>query len=253
MTRIVFLHIPKTAGQTVHSELSRIVGVDKTSPIRVHTQATSPAQYPEGYSVYSGHLDWDQLQTGIPDQFIFTILRDPFERIASFYFYLKHKALTLTEDQITQPQNSGMRTARNWSADDYFFGGDTAWQRFILDHYDNFYCSYLATRKVRGSAALCQLSQADVLACAHRAALRLDGIYDIANLSPLEDDIHRLTGQRPNIVGTRINSGPASSEPNRWHALLQCLERDANRQRLHDFARTDAALIRRLAADGLLR
>ena len=90
--KIVFLHIPKTAGQTVHSELLRIFGPEHTSPVRVHTQAGADGQFPEGYRFYSGHLDWETFDTADSDSFVFTVLRDPKDRIASFYFYLLHKS-----------------------------------------------------------------------------------------------------------------------------------------------------------------
>ncbi|WP_430450438.1 hypothetical protein [Rhodophyticola sp.] len=63
-TTIVFLHIPKTAGQTIHSELARVVGAKAVSPVRVHTQAArGVAQMPPGYRLYSGHIDWEALDT----------------------------------------------------------------------------------------------------------------------------------------------------------------------------------------------
>lgn len=252
MTRIIFLHIPKTAGQTVHTELSRIIGSAFTSPVRVHTQADTSDQFQDSYTLYSGHLDWDTLPTGRLDQFAFTILRDPFERIASFYFYLHHKASGLDDIQLSTPANTGLRVIRNQTADDYFFGGDAGWKRFILDHYNNFYCSYLATQKIRGSAALEALKNAEILSLACSGAQRLDRIYDIANLSALEDDILILTAQRPQLVGTWINTGPQSATPNRWASLLARLECDANRQRLGDFAELDLVLMARLKVNGVL-
>ena len=154
MKPIVFLHIPKTAGQTIHSELARVIGAPHVSPIRVHTQAArgpghAAAQLPPGYRLYSGHLDWTALDSLPEDRFVFSVLRDPWERIASFYFYMLEQAQGLDAATLEDPSRIGFRMILTHSADDYFFGGDVQWQQFILDHYDNFYCSYFATRKMR--------------------------------------------------------------------------------------------------------
>lgn len=252
MKKIVFLHIPKTAGQTVHSELSRIVGADTTSPVRVHTQAPSDGQFPAGYRLYSGHLDWDRLDDIGDNRFVFTILRDPFERIASFYFYLHHKSLALSESDLTLPENTGLSKIRHCSADDYFFGGTKDWQRFVLDHYDNFYCTYFATRKIRGAAELVTLSSSEILNQAYAGAQVMDRIYGIENLNALEDDLHRLTGQKAALTSTRINAGPGSTHTKRWPSLLERFESDGNRQRLADFAALDVELMAKLVKNGLM-
>src|SRR5690606_31646457 len=60
---IVFLHIPKTAGQTIHNQLAQMVGAGSVSPIRVQSQAPKGPQMPAGYGLYSGHIDWTELET----------------------------------------------------------------------------------------------------------------------------------------------------------------------------------------------
>lgn len=253
MRKLVFLHIPKTAGQTVHSELSRIVGAENTSPVRVHTQADADGQFPDGYGLYSGHLDWDKLNEVTGDRFVFTILRDPLERIASFYFYLRHKSLSLTDTTLNAPENTGLRKISQCSVDDYFFGGDSAWQRFILDHYDNFYCSYFATRKIRGSCELEQISKSETLRRAENGASQIDRIYTIDDLQPFEEDLHRLTGQVVNVTSTRINVGPQAANTLRWPVLLDQVESDLHQRRLEDFAILDQELMSRIAHKGIAR
>lgn len=171
---IVFLHIPKTAGQTIHNALVAAVGGGKqVSPIRVHTQSAD--QYPEGYRLYSGHLDWDHIYKAGPDRFSFTVLRDPAERIASFYFYLQKEARKLSASDLRK--NIGKRRALEWSADDYFFGGDNKWQAFILDHYNNFYCSYFSTRMMRGHARIAHLKPSELIGSAQSGLESLQGVY----------------------------------------------------------------------------
>lgn len=246
MTVIVFLHIPKTAGQTVHNALVRAVGADAVSPIRVHTQAAPAGQFPPGYRLYSGHLDWTELDSLPAPRFVFSILRDPRERIASFYFYLRKEAEALDRAALDRPENLGKKRALSWTAEDYFFGGDPAWQDFIRDHYDNFYCSYFATRRMRGRAEIAGLAEQERLDRAVAGAGSLDGLYTIADLAPLEADLSRLLSRPVSFAGTHANRGPLSPGTPRWPELVALLGSDRLARRLDGFATLDSQLLDRL-------
>ena len=244
MAPIVFLHIPKTAGQTIHSELTRLVRPDRVSPVRVHTEAaTGAAQFPPGYDLYSGHLDWEALDTIPEDRFVFTVFRDPCERIASFYFYLLKRAQTLTESELARPERQGMRRIRSQSADAYFFGGDPGWQRFIHDHYDNVYCTYLATRKVRGWKQVRDLDPVARIAAAKANLPMIDRIYSTRDLGALERDIASRCDGSVSMTGKFVNKGGHSDDELRWPKLLDRIESDANLRRLEAFVTADEDLI----------
>lgn len=244
---IVFLHIPKTAGQTVHHQIGGRVGLRNISPIRDIVEA-APGQthLPPGYAFYSGHIDWTDLDT-LPDPFAFTILRDPRERIGSFYFYLLRQANERTEEELALPRFTGQRTILRRSADDYFFGGDRGWQRFIRNNYDNFYCAYLATRKIRGSPQMDGLELSDRVRAAREGARRLSAIYTIDRLADLETDIQALLGEPVRLVGNYRNVGHDGSGTTRWADLLSRFETDAAAHRLEQFVAADEALMTELA------
>ena len=250
--KIVFLHIPKTAGQTVHSELLRIFGPEHTSPVRVHTQAAADGQFPEGYRFYSGHLDWETFDTADSDSFVFTVLRDPKYRIASFYFYLLHKSSLLNSEELSLDCNAGLKEIRNKTAPEYFFGGGKAWQRFIRDHYDNFYCKYFASRKVRSFIDLDTLSAAEIIQRATNSCHDVDRVYTTKTLSNLENDILTLTGKPVSIANTRINVGPNCNVNDNWAELLKLMESDENRARLMRFTTLDEILINNLKQERIL-
>lgn len=251
MTTTVFLHIPKTAGQTVHRQIATAIGRHLVSPVRVHAQvATLEAQFPPGYALYSGHLDWTSLE-GLPrDRFVFTVLRDPRERIASFYFFLLAEAARLSPEELATPQRTGMRMIATRTADDYFFGGDGKWQRFVLDHYDNFQMSYLATRKVRGLRDLDGLPDPARIDRALEGAAGIDAVYGVGNLAALEADLDARLGVRVSLVDTFVNAGPEAGRNARWPRLLERLESDVNRARLEEFVRLDIELLDRLGVAG---
>jgi hypothetical protein len=246
VTVLVFLHIPKTAGQTVHNALTRAVGQRNVSPVRVHTQASSEDQFPPGYRLYSGHLDWTALEGLPPDRFVFSVLREPRERIASFYFYVRKEAAALSEEDLARPENVGKYRALHWTAEEYFFGGDPPWQQFVRDHYDNFYCSYFATRKMRGLAEVSGLPDEERIRRAVAGTAALDALYSTVGLARLEADVARILGKSVPIACERVNRGPLDPGLSRWRELLGRLGGHGSTERLEAFATLDDRLLGRL-------
>lgn len=237
---IVFLHIPKTAGQSVHAALHELVGGTAfVSPVRVHTQEAEGRQMPPGYSLYSGHIDWTELESLPSDRFAFTILRDPRERIASFYFYMRAEAKKLSRDDLERPENRGKRMALERSADDYFFSGDANWQNFVQDHYNNFYVSYLATRRMRGRQILNGLSDHACIEQALAGARCLQAVYTTESLKRLELDIGRRFDTTVCIADLRINVGQFNEQSSRWKKLLAHLESDGTKEALERWVTLD--------------
>ncbi|SFN44606.1 Sulfotransferase family protein [Roseovarius lutimaris] len=250
MTKVVFLHIPKTAGQTIHQALVGAVGgPEHVSPVRTHTQAPNGSQMPGGFRLYSGHIDWVELEKLPQDRFVFSVLRDPRERIASFYLYLFNEAQGLSQKQLQLPENFGKRRILEVSADEYFFGGDANWKRFICDHYDNFYCSYFATRKMRGHQELAGLTLAEVLMQARAGVAKLDRIYASTGLTALEVDIAARLGKRIKVAQVFHNTGDHAVGEARWPKLLARLECDETAGKLKNFVAKDIELMAEVFPD----
>ncbi|WP_349829310.1 sulfotransferase family 2 domain-containing protein [Brevibacterium litoralis] len=246
---IVFLHVPKTAGQTIHNELVRLVGGEKyVSPVRVHTQARPEEQLRPGYRLYSGHIDWSAIDQLAARRFVFTVLRDPQERIASFYFYLLKEARELSREQLDLPENTGKQKILEESPDDYFFGGDAAWQDFIRDHYDNFYCNYFASRLMRGRGTLVDVSRSDLIERASTALEGLNGVYTTDRLDRLEDDIHMRFGVRISVTDSFVNAGDRPAGEERWPRLARTFDDEKNAERLAEYASADEELMTRIGA-----
>ena len=237
---IVFLHIPKTAGQTVHNSLSRVVKARRVSPIRVHTQTPCIRdQYPPGYSLYSGHLDWVDIGHLPAARFVFTVLRDPGERIASFYFYLQREAAELDGAALNLPQNIGLKRALGWSPDDYFFGGDDAWQIFVRSHYDNFYCTYFATRRMLGWGAVHGMTHQEILSQARDGLSSLDRVYSTNDMATIEKDFQYRFGLRLNVDGRYDNASGDPANSLRWPRLLASFSSDHAADLMQDFIARD--------------
>lgn len=240
---IVFLHIPKTAGQTVHNSLSRVVKARRVSPIRVHTQTALPQdQYPPGYSLYSGHLDWTAMDHLPAARFVFTVLRDPGERIASFYFYLQREAAALGPTDLNLPHNIGLKRALDWSPDDYFFGGDAAWQVFVRSHYDNFYCTYFATRRMLGWGAAQDFSAKQLLAKARQGLAAIDRSYSTHDMAQLEASFITRFGIDLNLADRFDNTSTEPANLRRWPRLLASFGTDIAAEQMLGFVQLDAKL-----------
>ncbi len=241
---IVFLHIPKTAGQSVHNALAGMVGPSRVSPVRVHGQAKNGApQMPPGYGLYSGHLNWEEGQMPSDPGYVFTVLRDPRERIASFYFYMLKKAQALDPADLEKPEHLPKRALATWSTEDYFFGGPPRLRRFIRDHYDNFYCSYFATRRIRGGGALDGMAAAERVAAAQANLPLIDRVHSILDLGTLEEEIADRYGARISVVESYVNTGQHRRDEARWPKLAARIGSDAALRRLEGYAEADAALI----------
>jgi len=203
-------------------------------------------QFPPGYQLYSGHIDWNALETVPSPRFVFTVLRDPLERIASFYFYLRRQAQSLTPSDLASPSRTGMRMVLERSPDAYFMDGPPSWQKFIADHYHSPYCSYLATRKIRGFSQVAMLSQEALLTRALEGATALDGIYTVDRLDRLETDLKDRLGLKVHLTDRFVNSDPGDKTTARWPKLATLLQHDDTRKRLEEFALADRELMNRL-------
>jgi hypothetical protein len=249
MRPIVFLHVPKTAGQTIHTQLKTLVGgIDAVSPIRVHTQGTPAEQMTPGYRLYSGHLDWTHIGQLPADRFVFTVLRDPRERIGSFYEFVRSQAQNLAAEEREQPRHLGKKRALELSADAYFFGGDAQWQAFIHDHYWNFYAIYFASRMMRGHRKVAGLAPEALIDLASKNLESLQGVYSTESLDALERDLAMEFGFVVRLTKTFVNVGDRASRDARWDKLLSRFERSESIARLEDFVALDEKLMSQIFA-----
>ena len=154
-TRVVFLHLPKTAGQSVHKSLVDLFGRACVCPARVNEDLVLlSVDEICRYRVLSGHFDWSMVDCIPHPKFVFTILREPLDRILSFYFFLREDASRLTEAELNQPWNAGRRAALRWSCDEYFVSKKPDFRSFINNFYDNLYTYYFAGRTFEGRQKL---------------------------------------------------------------------------------------------------
>ena len=200
--KVIFLHIPKTAGQSVHSALVNAFGAEAVCPARVNDQLHKMSiSELNRYQVFSGHLDWSLLDCIKGPKYVFTILREPVERILSFYFFLLEQAKKMSSEDLGKPQHQGLKAALELGPKKYFLAGPPHLRRFLDDHYDNFYAHYFAARHYQGRSQLAglvnrgALTKEEILRMAQDNLACLDDVFSVEKMSQVFDAIRALGGR----------------------------------------------------------
>lgn len=150
MKRVFFLHIPKTAGQSAHHLVCNYFPEDAICPARLNHQLNEYSfNQLSKYKLFSGHLDWSKLDWMSGKKFAFTILRDPMERLLSYYFYLREQA-EIFKQQNQLEGRPGLEAVITQTPDQYFLDKENPLRNFIDKHYDNFYTNYFSDKSYDG-------------------------------------------------------------------------------------------------------
>jgi len=99
--KYIFLHIEKTAGTSLVSYIKNSVAEKNfyyTRPELLNDPEVVKNELSK-YNALAGHIRYGQIEKNFEDVFKITFLRDPIERILSFYYYAKESPET--KDHIT--------------------------------------------------------------------------------------------------------------------------------------------------------
>lgn len=100
-TSLVFQHIPKCGGTSLHELLQVHFPPEKICPERFNELIFYPQSQLENFCFYSGHYDRNNVQFVPGKTKIFTLLRNPADRIVSLYrFWRAHKPEAMTEHHL---------------------------------------------------------------------------------------------------------------------------------------------------------
>ena len=199
--KLIFLHIPKTAGQSIHEALLKSYGSANVCPARNNNQLNSMTMAElNRFKVFSGHFNWVSLDCLHGPKYVFTVLREPQERILSFYFYLRDRAKRASLSQLNEPSSIGLKAILELTPKEYFLGGLPYIRNFIDNHYDNFYTYYFAGRKYTSRNELSQLIKEGkltyeaLLQMAFENIANLDRVYRIDQIADAFDSISLMGG-----------------------------------------------------------
>lgn len=201
--KVVFLHIPKTAGQSVRAMLYDAFGAEAMCPARSNDELMSYSLSElNKFQVFAPHGDWTLLDAVAPPKFVFSVFRDPMERILSYYFFLLDKASKMTPAELGLPQHQGLNAVHTMTPDEYFFSGPPHLRNFIDDIYDNFYTHYFAGRTLDGRRRMKAMirrgiiEESRLLPMALENIAALDARFTIDNLGAVQSLIEAISGKR---------------------------------------------------------
>lgn len=114
--RLVFLHVPKCGGTTLHAVLARHFDPGQICPERFNGLRARRIEELAPYTFFSGHFDLESCQAlSGRDTRIVTLLREPRARLVSLYYFL-----TIHRPEA-EPATAGMVSlARSTSAEAFF-------------------------------------------------------------------------------------------------------------------------------------
>jgi hypothetical protein len=103
--RLVFLHVPRTGGTTLHHHLAAHFVPHEICPERFsRLDQYSPDQL-EKWRFFSGHFNADEIRRIPGPLFIVTILRNPIERLLSnYYFWKRQRPETIEKHRLDGPR-----------------------------------------------------------------------------------------------------------------------------------------------------
>jgi hypothetical protein len=117
--QLVFVHIPKTAGLSLHSALEKIYGKEQTMRVGNEDELQQLRKLPEQVidkAFLSGHFFYGDIKNRTqPDAVLMSILRDPVKRILSNYNYITNwEAHPLHKQTVQQSFSDHVYANRNF-------------------------------------------------------------------------------------------------------------------------------------------
>lgn len=103
--KLVFLHVPRTGGTTLHHHLAAHFAPNEICPERFsRLDRYSPDQL-EKWRFFSGHFNADEIRRIPGPLFVVTILRNPIERLLSnYYFWKRHRSEAIETRGLDGPR-----------------------------------------------------------------------------------------------------------------------------------------------------
>ena len=89
--KLVFLHLPKTGGTTLHTQIACQFSSERIFPGRFPGLKTSLAEHGSDYDFFSGHFNATEINLIPGPLYLVTVLRDPRERLVSLYYFFRRQ------------------------------------------------------------------------------------------------------------------------------------------------------------------
>lgn len=131
---LVFLHLPRTGGTTLHEALSARHPPDEICPVRLNGLDQMPAEEFARYRLFSGHYRFEQLALTPAPRVTVTVLREPRARVVSLWQHWRRHWPTPAH------KNEGVRLAQEMGLRDFLRSDHLE----VLEAFDNALARQLA-------------------------------------------------------------------------------------------------------------
>lgn len=247
--RLVFLHVPRTGGTTLHHHLSAHFAPNEICPERFSRLSQYSPEQLEKWRFFSGHFNADEIRRIPGPLFIVTTLRNPIERLLSnYYFWKRHRP-----EAIEKRGLDGTRIIKDGNLADFLQSN----QGRVLDSTNNMMARRLAEQVYAWPDGAWRARVGDKgfavtdLQIVHRALgnlLSFDAYGDPSALQRLYAHIAQVYGMPPLTSLERLNTRETID------AKMEALQEEVNtpeiREILEERTRLDS-IVYRLALDHL--
>lgn len=112
MTKLIFMHLPKTGGVSIQHFLENKFDKTKICKELYHSFRVRPLEDLEAFECFSGHYAFDAIERIPGDKKVFTFMREPKSRLLSLYYYWRSFKWEAIEGD---PYMQGPRLAKQMS------------------------------------------------------------------------------------------------------------------------------------------
>lgn len=204
---LVFLHLPKTGGTTLHHHFSAHFTPEETCPERYSNLQSYSLEELRQWRFFSGHFNADEIRRIPRPLFVVTVLRDPIERLLSnYYFWKRHRADYIELNGLIGLQITKAGTLLDFLRSDspHIFPTATNWMTSQLAG------AVLATPDgyalIRDGEQIGWLSEAQLVSRALQNLLSFDVFGDISQLADIYGTVAQKFGMAPLTQVARLNA-----------------------------------------------
>jgi hypothetical protein len=209
---LVFFHLPKTGGSTLHHHFSAHFAPEETCPAR-HSNLMYSVEELRQWRFFSGHFNADEIRRIPRPLFVVTVLRDPIERLLSlYYFWKRHKA-----EYIEQRGEVGLRITKAGTLLDFL---QSDYPHIVQGTVNSMVMqaagAVLATPDgyalMSGHKQIGWLSEAQLVSRALKNILTFDVIGETSNLADVYARVAQRFGMAPLTQIARLNTRECEHE-----------------------------------------
>lgn len=195
---LVFLHIPKTGGTTLHHHFSAHFTPDEICPEKLSTLDNFSVDELRQWRFFSGHFNADEIKRIPRPIFLVAVLRDPIERLISLYFFWKrHRA-----DFVEQHGLIGLQIAKAGSLADFLRSDHPAVLHATLNTMTHQLAGAVLPQPegytlMKDGAPVSLLSEGQLLERALETLLTFDVVGDSSSLVDVYRSVAKVFGMAP--------------------------------------------------------